>query len=130
MRAPDAAGAHYAGAAIEQSMLGAGARVADPLTAQFEITHGIAMWLMLAYVVHWNAEASARSTPICFDGPGPARIRSPANTPRRRARAGCGDIQLATHAAQRQGHGGAPLPGLHKAASVRSLDPGLGPASR
>jgi alcohol dehydrogenase len=48
-------GAHYAGAAIEQSMLGAAHACANPLTARYDITHGIAVSLMLPSVVRWNA---------------------------------------------------------------------------
>jgi alcohol dehydrogenase class IV len=48
-------GAHYAGAAIEQSMLGAAHACANPLTARYDITHGIAVALMLPSVVRWNA---------------------------------------------------------------------------
>jgi alcohol dehydrogenase class IV len=47
-------GAHYAGAAIEQSMLGAAHACANPLTAKYDITHGIAVALMLPSVVRWN----------------------------------------------------------------------------
>lgn len=49
-------GAHYAGAAIDLSMLGAAHACANPLTAQYGITHGIAVGLMLPHVVRWNAE--------------------------------------------------------------------------
>jgi alcohol dehydrogenase len=49
-------GAHYAGGAIEQSMLGAAHACANPLTARYDITHGIAVSLMLPSVVRWNAE--------------------------------------------------------------------------
>ena len=49
-------GAHYAGAAIEQSMLGAAHACANPLTARYDITHGIAVALMLPSVVRWNAD--------------------------------------------------------------------------
>jgi alcohol dehydrogenase len=49
-------GAHLAGLAIEHSMLGAAHACANPLTAQFDVTHGIAVALMLPHVVRWNAE--------------------------------------------------------------------------
>jgi len=49
-------GSHYAGAAIELSMLGATHACANPLTARYGITHGVAIALMLAHVVRWNAE--------------------------------------------------------------------------
>lgn len=47
-------GAHLAGAAIERSMLGAAHACANPLTALFGITHGIAVGVMLPYVVRYN----------------------------------------------------------------------------
>jgi len=50
-------GAHEAGIAIEQSMLGAAHACANPLTARFGTTHGIAIAVMLPHVVRWNAEA-------------------------------------------------------------------------
>jgi alcohol dehydrogenase len=48
-------GAHLAGAAIEQSMLGAAHACANPLTARFPIPHGIAVGLMLPHVIRFNA---------------------------------------------------------------------------
>jgi alcohol dehydrogenase class IV len=49
-------GAHEAGIAIEQSMLGAAHACANPLTARHDITHGVAVAVMLPHVVRWNAE--------------------------------------------------------------------------
>ena len=49
-------GAHEAGIAIEQSMLGATHACANPLTAHHGTTHGIAIAVMLPHVVRWNAE--------------------------------------------------------------------------
>jgi alcohol dehydrogenase len=48
-------GAHFAGAAIEQSMLGAAHACANPLTARYDITHGLALAMLLPHVVRWNA---------------------------------------------------------------------------
>jgi alcohol dehydrogenase len=48
-------GAHEAGIAIEQSMLGATHACANPLTAHYGTTHGVAIGLMLPHVVRWNA---------------------------------------------------------------------------
>jgi alcohol dehydrogenase len=48
-------GAHLAGCAIENAMLGAAHATANPLTAKFEITHGVAVGLMLPHVVRFNA---------------------------------------------------------------------------
>ena len=49
-------GANLAGAAIELSMLGATHACANPLTAKYGTTHGIAIAVMLPHVVRWNAE--------------------------------------------------------------------------
>ena len=50
-------GAHLAGAAIENSMLGAAHACANPLTARYGIAHGIAVGLMLPHVVRFNGQA-------------------------------------------------------------------------
>src|SRR5205085_2092301 len=47
-------GAHYAGIAIEHSMLGATHACANPLTARYGITHGVAIAALLSHVVRWN----------------------------------------------------------------------------
>jgi alcohol dehydrogenase len=49
-------GAYLAGAAIECSMLGAAHACANPLTARYDITHGIAVATMLPAVVRFNGE--------------------------------------------------------------------------
>ncbi len=46
--------AHFAGTAIRTSMLGAAHACANPLTAQFGITHGVAVALMLPHVIRFN----------------------------------------------------------------------------
>ena len=51
-------GAHFAGAAIEQSMLGAAHACANPLTARFDVTHGLALAILLPHVVRWNGPAA------------------------------------------------------------------------
>jgi alcohol dehydrogenase len=48
-------GAHLAGAAIEQSMLGAAHACANPLTAKFGAIHGVAVGLLLPHVIRFNA---------------------------------------------------------------------------
>lgn len=48
-------GAHHAGAAIEQSMLGAAHACANPLTAHHGITHGVAVGIVLPHVIRFNA---------------------------------------------------------------------------
>jgi alcohol dehydrogenase len=55
-------GSHLAGAAIEASMLGAAHACANPLTARFDVTHGVAVGLMLPAVVRANARDSAVAT--------------------------------------------------------------------
>jgi alcohol dehydrogenase len=52
-------GAALAGAAIERSMLGAAHAAANPLTAQFGLTHGFAVGLMLPGVIRFNAAEPA-----------------------------------------------------------------------
>ena len=51
-------GAHWAGAAIEASMLGATHACANPLTARYGTTHGVAIALLLPHVVRWNASVA------------------------------------------------------------------------
>src|SRR6266851_3712438 len=50
-------GAHYAGIAIEHSMLGATHACANPLTARYGTTHGVAIAALLPHVVRWNDAA-------------------------------------------------------------------------
>lgn len=47
-------GSYHAGLAIEQSMLGATHACANPLTARYGTTHGVAIAVMLPHVVRWN----------------------------------------------------------------------------
>ena len=96
-------GSHLAGLAIEHSMLGAGHACANPLTAQFDVVHGIAVSLMLPHVVRWNAEAVGPLYADLLDGPGAA------GSARRRAaggRAGAGrrDLRLPAEPGRRRRH--------------------------
>ncbi len=50
-------GAHYAGCAIENAMLGAAHACGNPLTAHFDVVHGQAVALMLPHVIRFNADA-------------------------------------------------------------------------
>jgi alcohol dehydrogenase len=52
-------GANFAGAAIENSMLGACHACANPLTAHYGITHGVAIGLLLPHVLRFNAPVAA-----------------------------------------------------------------------
>jgi alcohol dehydrogenase len=49
-------GAHLAGGAIENSMLGATHALANPLSAHFNLTHGVAIGVMLPHVIRYNSE--------------------------------------------------------------------------
>jgi alcohol dehydrogenase len=51
-------GAHYAGVAIENSMLGATHACANPLTQLYGTTHGVAIARLLPQVVRWNKEVA------------------------------------------------------------------------
>jgi alcohol dehydrogenase len=55
MRSAMLIGAHYAGAAVEHSMLGATHACANPLSARYGTTHGVAIAVLLPHVVRWNA---------------------------------------------------------------------------
>ncbi|MCS6864252.1 MAG: iron-containing alcohol dehydrogenase [Gemmataceae bacterium] len=48
-------GAHLAGMAIENAMLGVCHSCANPLTAHYGLTHGVAIGLMLPHVIRFNA---------------------------------------------------------------------------
>jgi alcohol dehydrogenase len=50
-------GAFLAGTAIENSMLGVAHACANPLTAHYGVTHGIAIGILLPHVVRFNASA-------------------------------------------------------------------------
>ena len=67
-------GANHAGAAIELSMLGATHACANPLTAKYGTTHGVAIAILLPHVVRWNAEAVGDEYARLFAGDLPARL--------------------------------------------------------
>jgi alcohol dehydrogenase len=50
-------GANFSGTAIENAMLGACHAAANPLTAHYGITHGVAIGVLLPHVVRFNAGA-------------------------------------------------------------------------
>ena len=52
-------GSHFAGIAIEQSMLGAAHACSNPLTARHDFAHGLALSILLPAVVRWNATAAS-----------------------------------------------------------------------
>jgi alcohol dehydrogenase len=53
-------GAFLAGTAIENSMLGVAHSCANPLTAHYGITHGLAVGLMLPHVLRFNGKAVSK----------------------------------------------------------------------
>ncbi|HEY7117490.1 MAG TPA: iron-containing alcohol dehydrogenase [Tepidisphaeraceae bacterium] len=53
-------GAHLAGCAIENSMLGAAHACANPLTARYNVVHGHAVGVMLPHVVRFNSSNGQR----------------------------------------------------------------------
>ena len=67
-------GSHFAGMAIEQSMLGASHACANPLTARYNLAHGLALAMLLPHVVRWNAGVALE------------RYAALIGSPRRRAR--------------------------------------------
>jgi alcohol dehydrogenase len=59
-------GAHLAGLAIENSMLGATHACANPLTAHYGTIHGLAISALLPHVVRWNNPVAAeRYSQLC-----------------------------------------------------------------
>ena len=62
-------GAHYAGMAVEQSMLGAAHACAAPLTARFAVQHGLALAILLPHVVRWNGGVVADRYAALLDSP-------------------------------------------------------------
>jgi len=72
-RAAMLVGAHFAGMAIETAMLGVCHSCANPLTAHYGITHGIAIGVMLPPVIRFNAAdpaAAALYGQLLGDNPG------------------------------------------------------------
>jgi alcohol dehydrogenase len=62
-------GSHLAGLAIEQSMLGAAHACANPLTAKFNLPHGLALAILLPHVVRWNASVAKEGYAALLGGP-------------------------------------------------------------
>src|SRR5437667_12808353 len=50
-------GASFSGTAIDNSMLGACHAWANPLTAHYGLTHGLAIGILLPHVIRFNAPA-------------------------------------------------------------------------
>lgn len=100
-------GAHFAGAAIEQSMLGAAHSCANPLTARFGVVHGEAVGAMMPHVIRYNASAVS----CLYDEWGGAallatqvdRFLEEAQLPRRLSEHGVTEADLPTLAADAAG---------------------------
>jgi alcohol dehydrogenase len=60
-------GAHFAGIAIEQSMLGAAHACSNPLTARYDLPHGLALSIVLPHVVRWNGSAVSGRYSVLVD---------------------------------------------------------------
>src|SRR5258705_4731339 len=60
-------GSHFAGIAIEHSMLGATHACANPLTARYGTSHSVAIASLLPHVVRWNG--SERYSDLAADLP-------------------------------------------------------------
>ncbi len=73
-------GAHLAGAAIEQSMLGAAHACANPLTATYGISHGQAIGVLLPHVVRFNSSVVADDYSTLNDLAGLNRKDEPGDT--------------------------------------------------
>jgi alcohol dehydrogenase len=87
-------GAHFAGMAIEQSMLGAAHACANPLTARFNVAHGLALAIVLPHVVRWNGPTAKDRYAALLGAPRRrARDEDPAETLARRLE----DFALAGH---------------------------------
>jgi alcohol dehydrogenase len=94
-------GAHLAGAAIENSMLGAAHALANGLTAVWGTMHGVAVGLMLPHVVRFNA-AEGTGNPYSDLGPDAERLArrleallDAGGLPKRLSDVGAGEAQLA-----------------------------------
>lgn len=68
-------GAHFAGVAIENSMLGATHACANPLTAHYGIPHGVAIALLLPHVVDFNFPVAAERYDDLYHGDLAGRLR-------------------------------------------------------
>jgi alcohol dehydrogenase len=67
-------GAHFAGLAIENAMLGATHACANPLTAHYDIPHGVAIAMLLSHVVKWNTTVAGRQYEELHSGDLPRRL--------------------------------------------------------
>ena len=108
-------GAHFAGLAIEHSMLGAAHACANPLTARFQVTHGIALGILLPHVVRWNSPIAGNRYAALLGSPGRrARDGEAAETLARRLE----DFAVAGHLPGRLADAGVPEDALPELAGL------------
>ena len=87
-------GSHFAGMAIEASMLGAAHACANPLTARLNVAHGLALAILLPQVVRWNGSSVKDGYAALLGAPRRrARDEDPAETLARRLE----DFAIAGH---------------------------------
>ena len=87
-------GSHFAGMAIETSMLGAAHACANPLTARLNVAHGLALAILLPHVVRWNGSSVKDGYAALLGAPRRrARDEDPAETLARRLE----DLAIAGH---------------------------------
>lgn len=106
-------GAHLAGTAIENSMLGATHALANPLSAHFDAVHGVVIGILLPHVVRYNAKLVGRMYGDLAADAGLAEARDPAAADR-----------LATHLTWLVQRSGQPT-SLESIVTNRSLVPQL-----
>jgi alcohol dehydrogenase len=67
-------GSHVAGAAIQNSMLGAAHALANGLSAVAGVVHGVAVGMMMPHVIRFNAAGGNGSNPYADLMPDPERL--------------------------------------------------------
>jgi alcohol dehydrogenase len=93
-------GAYLAGLAIEAAMLGAAHACANPLTAHYGITHGIAVGVMLPHVMRYNAVTVGHLYADLIQGAGMANGEPAADVLARRIHALMHSASLPTNLSQ------------------------------
>jgi alcohol dehydrogenase len=75
-------GAHFAGMAIENSMLGATHALVNPVSAHFGTVHGVGIGVLLPHVIRFNSEVVCRNYGDLVQDVGLCRREDPAAGPR------------------------------------------------
>ncbi len=112
-------GAFLAGMAIEQSMLGAAHACANPLTARYDIAHGVALAILLPHVVRWNADFASDRYALLLAGSDGISARIAGRCAREQARGARKDRWTDNQAVRRRSRGGvAPCIGIPRRVAV------------